>query len=78
MSINTINPVRKPSFGMPVCGHAPIRTTGASFWATPAADAATAVVAGADRTYALAQGVVAFGTERRTSKGSRSWRAPDC
>ena len=79
MSMTMTKPATTPSFGMPACGHVFAATTGASAWPTPAATGATtAVIDGADRTYALAQGAVAFGTKRRTAKGSLSWRATDC
>jgi hypothetical protein len=76
---NVNNPALSPSFGMPACGHVLVATPGASAWSTPATTGATtAVIDGAARTYALAQGVVAFANKRRTAKGSLSWRATDC
>jgi hypothetical protein len=78
MSTTMTKPAITPSFGMPACGHVFAATPGASVWPTPATAGATTAVIGADRTYVLAQGEVAFGAKRRTTKGFPSWRATDC
>jgi hypothetical protein len=75
MSTITINPALELTFGMPTSGYAVAAGTCTAAWPIPAAGATTVAVV---RTHALSQGEVAFDAKRRTSKGSSSWRSPDC
>ncbi|WGL51448.1 hypothetical protein P5P86_15960 [Nocardioides sp. BP30] len=74
MSTITISPSVEPSFGMPTSGHA-LAAAQPACWSP--ATGVTAAITGADRTYALAQGVLAFATKRRDGMGSPS-SPPDC
>jgi hypothetical protein len=67
----TLNPMaEKPSFAMPAC---------ASTFTGRAHVAARTIPAGAAaHTYVLTQGVVDFGTKRRTAAGTTAWRPSDC
>lgn len=92
MSTTLISPAVAPSFAMPTCGHAVVPTTGITTglttgiatsgqiaWPTPSvAGASTDLFGGADRSYALVEGVVAFANKRRTTLGSLSWSTTDC
>jgi hypothetical protein len=70
MSMTLIPMAEKPSFGMPACASTFTGRAHNAAWTIPAGVAA--------HTYALTQGVVDFGTKRRTATGTTAWRPSDC
>lgn len=70
MNMILIPMAEKPSFGMPACASTLTGRADNAAWTIPAGGAAHAD--------ALTQGVVDFGTKRRTATGTTAWRPSDC